>query len=87
MWHFALKNVENIYCYSFFITIQPSFKDFLAEIWAVDPIPPPPLPPLVPATVYGPVYIHEDGTKSNRDHFVSIIVLFIIDVYMRPGQK
>ena len=30
--------------------------------------------------------LHETGTKSNRDHFVSAIVLFIIDVYMRPGQ-
>ena len=31
--------------------------------------------------------LHETGTKSNRDHFVSVIVLFIIDVYMRPGRK
>jgi hypothetical protein len=27
--------------------------------------------------------LHETGTKSNRDHLVSVIVLFIIDVYMR----
>ena len=31
--------------------------------------------------------LHETGTKSNRDHFVSIIVLFIIDVYMRPERS
>ena len=31
--------------------------------------------------------LHETGTKSNRDHFVSVIVLFIINVYMRPGRK
>ena len=31
--------------------------------------------------------IHETGMKSNRDHFVSVIVLFIIDVYIRPGRK
>jgi hypothetical protein len=31
--------------------------------------------------------LHETGTKSNRDHFVSVIVLFITDVYMRPGRK
>jgi hypothetical protein len=31
--------------------------------------------------------LNETGTKSNRDHFVSVIILFIIDVYMRPGRK
>jgi hypothetical protein len=31
--------------------------------------------------------LHETGTKLNRDHFVSVIVLFIIDVYMRPARK
>jgi hypothetical protein len=31
--------------------------------------------------------LHETGTKSNRDHFVSVIVLFIIDVYMRPRDE
>ena len=31
--------------------------------------------------------LHETGTKSNRDHFVSVLVLFIIDVYMRLGRK
>jgi hypothetical protein len=31
--------------------------------------------------------LHETGTKSNRDHFVSVMVLFIIDVYMRLGRK
>ena len=31
--------------------------------------------------------LHETGTKSNGDHFFSVIVLFIIDVYMRSGQK
>jgi hypothetical protein len=30
---------------------------------------------------------YETGTKTNRDHFVSVVVLFIIDVYMRPGRK
>ena len=29
--------------------------------------------------------LHETGTKSNRHEFVSVIVLFIIDVYMRQG--
>ncbi len=29
--------------------------------------------------------LHETGTKSIRDDLVSVIVLFIIDVYMRPG--
>ena len=32
--------------------------------------------------------IHDTGTKSNRDHFVSVIVLFVIDVYMHEtGTK
>ena len=31
--------------------------------------------------------LHETRTKSNRDHFVSVIVLFIIDVQMRSGRK
>ena len=31
--------------------------------------------------------LYETGTKSNRDHFVSAIVLFIIDVYMKLGRK
>ena len=35
-------------------------------------------------SVYRP-RLHETGRKSNRDHFVLVIVLFIIDVYMRPG--
>jgi hypothetical protein len=29
--------------------------------------------------------LHETGTKSIWDDLVSVIVLFIIDVYMRPG--
>ncbi len=29
--------------------------------------------------------LHETGTKSIRDDLVSVIVLFIIDVYIRPG--
>ncbi len=29
--------------------------------------------------------LHETGTKSIRDDLVSVLVLFIIDVYMRPG--
>ena len=31
--------------------------------------------------------LHETGTKSIRDDLVLVIVLFIIDVYMRPGWK
>ena len=31
--------------------------------------------------------LHETGTKSNRDHFVSVIVLFIIDVYTRDPDE
>ena len=31
--------------------------------------------------------LHETGTKSNLDHFLSVVVLFIIDVYMRQGRK
>ncbi len=31
--------------------------------------------------------LHETGMKSIRDDLVSGIVLFIIDVYMRPGWK
>jgi hypothetical protein len=28
--------------------------------------------------------LHETGTKSNWGHFVSVIVLFIVDVYVIP---
>ena len=31
--------------------------------------------------------LHETGTKSIRNDLVSVIVLFIIDVYMRPGME
>ncbi len=39
---------------------------------------------LIPAATVRP-RLHETGTKSMRDDLVSVIVLFIIDVYMRPG--
>ncbi len=32
-------------------------------------------------------HLHETGTKSNRDNFVSVIVLFIIDVYNETFRK
>ena len=31
--------------------------------------------------------LHELGTKSNWDHFVSVIVLFIVEISVRPGRK
>ena len=31
--------------------------------------------------------LHETGTKSIWDDLVSVVVLFIIDFYMRPGWK
>ena len=39
---------------------------------------------LIPASTIWP-RLHETVAKSIRDDLVSVIVLFIIDVYMRPG--
>ena len=31
--------------------------------------------------------LHETGTKLSRGDFVSVIIVFILNVYMRPEQK
>ena len=60
------------FCLSVLCTVPLLYTDVLAEHASIGKI---------------VTCLHETGTKLSRGDFVSVIIVFILNVYMRPEQK